>query len=584
MSLVFMSGWETIKNMDSWLWTMSSYTGASNFSSTIRRGPSYSFYFANANEYVRRVLPTTADEIYMQACYYWTTAPSAGTILRFGKNKNIYFTLYVDANKYLNIYTGDTSSLVATGKTIMQVNRWYTIEVYFKRNASGAITVRLDGVSDCSWSGDTTLSATTVGAVARMKLETGAFGVDTVETLPNWSTTGSPVASTTHFRDGSSSMLSSGSSQYIGIADASLPAGFVLKNGDTTQLGTFMYWYKPTSIPTTTVYLGTLQKYDYAGNNICFNHEVLNGGPLQVNWGTGSSGQTKEATSTKTLVAGIWYHIAWSFNGPGKRWDMRVYDLYNATVTAYSRDCTNVLRTNCTAPYRLADTSPGFYDDLVMFNAVLPDWTMDCFRSIYYDPLLKGQNPNTIIQNNWMLEIKSTSAGTYIDDVIVNDSNGSINNSWVDRARIALFKTVGPGTYSDFTLSETSATAGSDLVKRIPAQPLDFIYSNAAGACHTFVMYNAPLKTSEVLAIMESACIWRTSNAGLTCQLMMRAGNTVYTSSSFTPSGSPLQENYILGAYLNPYPDLKFNIFESGTGSLFSASELDNLEVGLKVV
>ena len=120
MSLVFMSGWETIKNMDSWLWTMSSYTGASNFSSTIRRGPSYSFYFANANEYVRRVLPTTADEIYMQACYYWTTAPSAGTILRFGKNKNIYFTLYVDANKYLNIYTGDTSSLVATGKTIIK--------------------------------------------------------------------------------------------------------------------------------------------------------------------------------------------------------------------------------------------------------------------------------------------------------------------------------------------------------------------------------------------------------------------------------------------------------------------------------
>ena len=97
-------------------------------------------------------------------------------------------------------------------------------------------------------------------------------------------------------------------------------------------------------------------------------------------------------------------------------------------------------------------------------------------------------------------------------------------------------------------------------------------------------MYNAPLKTTEVLAIMESACVWRTANAGLTCQLMMRAGNTIYTSSSFTPPSSPVQENYMYGAYLNPYPDLKFNIFESGTDSLFSASELDNLEIGLKVV
>jgi hypothetical protein len=219
-----------------------------------------------------------------------------------------------------------------------------------------------------------------------------------------------------------------------------------------------------------------------------------------------------------------------------------------------------------------------------MFNAVLPDWTMDCFRSIYYDPLLKGQNPNTIIQNNWMLEIKSTSVGTYVDDVIVNDSNGSINNSWVDRARIVLLKTIGPGTYSDFSLSETSSTAGSDLVKRIPATTLDFLYSNVAGACHTFVMYNAPIKTSEVLGVMHTSCIWRTANAGLTYQLMMKAGNTVYTSSNLTPPNAPVQENYVISQYTNPYPDLKFQIFESGTGSLFSASELDNLEIGLKVV
>jgi len=585
MSLVFMSGWETQKGMDSWLWTQSEYAGASGLSTTIRRGPSYAFYFANANEYIRRVLPTSSDEVYLQVCFYWTSAPTAGTILRFGKNVNIYFTLYVDANKFINIYTGDTVTLRATGSTIIQINRWYVVEVYFKRNASGTIAVKIDGVNDCSWSGDTTLSASTITAISRMKLESGAFGVDTIGTLPNWTVTGSPIASTTYLKEGSNSMLASGTSQYIAINDADLPAGYLLKNGDVTQQGTFMYWHKPTSVPGASTYWPTFQKYDYDGNNVCFAHEMQSGGVLNVQWCTGSSGHTLETTATKTLVPGGWYHISWSFNGPGKRWDMRVYDLFNGSIAAYSRNCTNVLRTNCTAPYRLGVASPGFYDDLIMFNSVLPNWTQDCIRSLYYDPLFKGQDVHSIFQTNWMLEIGSTVAGTYVDDVIVNDTNGSINNSWVDRAHIVLLKTVGPGTYSGFTLSETSPIAGAELVKRIPATTLDFLYTNAAGTCHSFTMYDPPLKTVDIMAVMSTACLWRSSAAaGVTYQLMMKAGSTTYMSSNFTIPQAPTQENYVLYAYTNPYPDLKFCIFESDTGSLFSDADLDTLELGIKVI
>jgi hypothetical protein len=584
MSLVFMSGWETMKSLDSWLWTMNSYSGASGAVTTARRGPSYSFYFANANEWVRRVLPMSADEMYFQVCYFWTALPNAGTILRVGKNTTIYFTLYVDADHHLNVYTGDTNTLVATGKTLFQINRWYVIEVYFKRNASGTITIKIDGNTECTWSGDTTLSAPVVLPVTRMKLESGAFGVDTIGTLPNWTVTGSPIASTTHVREGSNSMLTSGTSQYIAINDADLPAGYLLKNGDVTQQGTFMYWHKPTSVPGASTYWPTFQKYDYDGNNVCFAHEMQSGGVLNVQWCTGSSGHTLETTATKTLVPGGWYHISWSFNGPGKRWDMRVYDLFNGSIAAYSRNCTNVLRTNCTAPYRLAGMSPGFYDDLIMFNSVLPDWSQDCIRSLYYDPLLKGQAPLTVFQNNWMLEISSTSGGTYIDDVIVNDSNGSVNNSWVDRAHIALFKCIGSGSYSSFTLSESEPTGGFNLVKRLPSAAINFMYTNAAGVCHSFVTYDSPLRTESVLAVMETANVWRTTGAGLTCQLMMKAGSTTYMSSSFTPPLAPLQENYIYGSYTNPYPDLKFTIFEPLGSDPFSPVEINALEIGLKVV
>jgi hypothetical protein len=590
MSLIFMSGWETMKSLDGWLWTSHNFTGASGAVATTRRGPSYSMYFAAANEYVRRTLPTSTDELYFQTCFFWSAAPAAGTILRVGKNANIYFTLDVDANYHLNIYTGDTSTLVATGKTIFQINCWYVIEIYFKRHASGEITVKIDGVQECTWSGDTTLSITTVNAVARLKFASGALGVDTIGTLPDFTTGGgTPAASTTHFREGSSSLYLDGSS-YLKLADASLPAGFLLKNGDVTQLGTFMYWWKPAVYATTTTPYAIFSKWDLAGSNICFKHSTYSS-KLRIDWATGTSGTTTEVQDTITVVGGNWYHIAFSFNGPGKRWDARIFDLYNRTVTAYTRSCTNALRSNCTAAYSLGLTGVGadgsgvsFIDDLFMFNSILPDWSQDCMRALYYDPLYVGQNLYTVFQNNWVLEIKSTSAGTYIDDVIVNDNTGSINNSWVDRAHIAVLKTIGPGSYSGFSLSETSAIAGADLVRRLPVTTVDAIYSNVAGSCHLFRVYDVPLNTLNVLAILETLNVWQTASAGVSYQLMVKAGSTVYTTSSLLPPRASSQEAFIYSAYNNQYPDLKFNIFETGTGSPLTLDELSTLEIGLKVI
>jgi len=585
MTLKFMSGWETQKNMDTGLWSMSSYGGSSGFTSAVRRGPSYAFNFAAANEWIRRVLPTSNDEIYAQVCFYWATTPSAGTILRFGKNANIYFTLALDSSQLINIYTGDGSTLRATGTTRFLPLRWYVIEFYFKRNASGTITVKVDGVSDCSWNGDTTLSISTVSAVTRMKLESGALGVDDIGTLPTWTTTGSPTASSTYKCQGSFSMLSPGStSDYIYIADASLPSGYILKSGDTTQLGTFMYWYKATTVAPSGQYWKAFGKYDYNGNNVCFDHEVQNG-RMRVNWCTGTTGHTLESTDTNTVVAGVWNHYSWTFDGPGKRWDMRIYDLHNASLGTYSRNCTNVMRTNCTAPYDFGNNSPGFYDDLLMFNVILPDWAQDCIRSIYHDRLLRGSDPYSTWQTNWMIELKSTTINTYVDDVIINDGAGSVNNSWIDRAHVILFKPISPGRVGNFTLSETSSNNGADFVKRVPASTMDFIYSNTAGASHSFRMYDAPLKTQEALGIMYSINAWRTSGAtaGATIYLTCMAGNTTYTSTGIVPENTPLPEAFIYGAYTNPYPDLRYYIFEPETTNLFSVSDLNNLELGIKV-
>ena len=590
MSLVFMSGWETIKALDSFLWPMWSYSGNSGLSSTIRRGPSYAFYFQNASEYIRRVLPTTATEFYSQVCLYWPQSPglSPGTILRVGKNSHIYFTIYMDAAGFLNIYTGDTATKVATGTTSLFPSRWYSIEVHFKCNASGAIEIRLDGISECEWEGDTTLGLSAVNAVARLKFNAGALGVDSIGSLPDFSVgSGTPVASTTHFREGSNSVFFDGSS-WLSLADASLPSGFLLKNGDTTQKGTFLFWMKPVTIPPYNVYYEILTKFNWGTSNICFDFEMTNGN-FRVNWAYGSSGQGVETQDTLAMTAGKWYHVAWSFDGPGKRWDLRLFNLYDALLSTYSRDCWYPLRTNCTAGYGIGSSDGGgptplWIDDLWMVNAVLPNWQMDCIRSLYYDPLFRGQDPYPIFQSNWMLEIASPgNRGMYVDDVIVNDVNGSINNSWVDRAHVVLHKPTGLGMYGDFTLSESSASSGADLVYKVPASITDFIYSNTPGATHMFKSWDTPLQTLEVLGIMECAGVWRSANAGLTFNLVLKAGNTTYVSSDLVAPLTPTPEIYMYANPTDPYANLSFNIFESDTGVPFSAVEIDSMELGLKV-
>jgi hypothetical protein len=601
MSMVFASGWETRLSRDGGNWTSGFLSGSSGVTNAIRRGPNYSMNFATAGDNIRKVLNTTADEIFLQSCFYWSGTPSssAGRLLRMARNSNVYFSIVLDANGCLNIYTGDSATLVATGTTTLLINRWYVIEVHFKYHATaGTIEVRLDGSSECSWSGDTTLGISTgftTTAKARMKFTPGALTVDSLGNLPNWSQTGSPVASTTlPVLEGGTSLYCDNTSR-LTITDANLPAGFPLKSGDTTQLGTWMYWFRLSNYLTAGFFQETISKFDKTNSKLTIEHVLHDAATtFRVGWGYGSTdSQNQETWDTLNMVPGNWYHIAFTYNGPGKTAYLRIFDLFNGTIYTYSKTWTNALRTNAGSPWVIGNnatiTNNGGYSwiaDYLIFNSQLSEFTIDCFRSIYHDSTFSGSDPYSVMQSNWCLEIYSAGTGMYVDDVIVNDTNGTVNNSWVDQAHITLMKTIGPGSYGDFTPSDSTPTNGWNFLNTLPFSSVNCVFSNTPGTCHSCLMTNVPFQTVEVDAIIGSARIWKTpSAAASTVNLLIVAGSTVFQSPDaaipsrmLSYSGSYSANSAVITPYCTNF------LLEPPSSNPFSRSELDGiLEIGLKI-
>jgi hypothetical protein len=72
----------------------------------------------------------------------------------------------------------------------------------------------------------------------------------------------------------------------------------------------------------------------------------------------------------------------------------------------------------------------------------------------------------------------------YFDDVAVNDTTGSINNSWPGRGGIYAVRPSGAGAYTDWSVS--GASANWDAVDEVPPSTTDYVYTAEAGKIDTY--------------------------------------------------------------------------------------------------
>ena len=103
---------------------------------------------------------TALSEAYFRLAFYISADP--GTILSWYSGATVLGSLRRNStSKFLELYTS-TGTLVDTGAIAIQATTWYVIEVHVNiHDSTGALDVRVDGVDDAAFAGDTKPGAAT---------------------------------------------------------------------------------------------------------------------------------------------------------------------------------------------------------------------------------------------------------------------------------------------------------------------------------------------------------------------------------------------------------------------------------------
>jgi hypothetical protein len=95
-----------------------------------------------------------------------------------------------------------------------------------------------------------------------------------------------------------------------------------------------------------------------------------------------------------------------------------------------------------------------------------------------------GNTQATTPANVAYLRLGSGIAPVYFDDVAVNNTTGSINNSWPGRGGIYAVRPSGAGAYTEWSVS--GASANWDAVDEVPPSTTDYVYTAEAGKIDTY--------------------------------------------------------------------------------------------------
>jgi hypothetical protein len=122
-----------------------------------------------ADQYARKYIsPSPNNEVYIR---YWWRAGNSGdkTLLQVGtSDSNV--EIYGGAGYVFKLRRGAT--IVATGTLVPTGNTWYMLELYAKLDdAAGVLTLKVDGVEDATFSGDTLPGAS--AAITNVQIYTG---------------------------------------------------------------------------------------------------------------------------------------------------------------------------------------------------------------------------------------------------------------------------------------------------------------------------------------------------------------------------------------------------------------------------
>ncbi len=117
-------------------------------------------------------------------------------------------------------------------------------------------------------------------------------------------------------------------------------------------------------------------------------------------------------------------------------------------------------------------------------------------------------------------------ANLYFDDIAVNDTAGSYQNSWIGQGGVYLLKPTADGAQNDWT--PTSGTTNWDKVDEIPKNTTDWVQAQSSGSVELYELEDLPaeVKTVDLVEVVYQVAL---SQAGYNeVQDLIRWGTTNY--------------------------------------------------------
>jgi hypothetical protein len=181
-----------------------------------------------------------------------------------------------------------------------------------------------------------------------------------------------------------------------------------------------------------------------------------------------------------------------------------------------------------------------------------------------------GINILTFTNGTFAGESSNCEMASYIDDVVVNDTTGGVNDSWPNGLRVLRLNPIGKGSSFDWIKSSTTNLDNYWCVDNNPvSDPSEYLYTNLDVQTDLYRVMNLPDTAYQVAAVRVDA--WALKNSGSPQRLAVGvhpAGSTTTFSSDMDLSVS----YQLISNLWDTNPD---------TLSAWTVGDVNDIEVGM---
>lgn len=157
-----------------------------------------------------------------------------------------------------------------------------------------------------------------------------------------------------------------------------------------------------------------------------------------------------------------------------------------------------------------------------------------------------------------------------LDDIVINDTSGSFNNSWPGCLKVVLLRPNDDGSSSGWTPSV--AGHNYDCVNEVPYDPTQYIHTYGLNVVDSYGVENLPEEAGDVLIVRGDA--WAFKDSGSDAQNRKLAFTIQPTSTVYDSADQELNLQYALTKC--PFD------YNPETNAIFTKEEVNNILAGIK--